>query len=236
LPAHIAIIMDGNGRWARKRGLPRIAGHKAGVKVLRSIVMACVERDIIALTVYAFSSENWKRPESEVSRLIKLFISTLEKETDELHNNNIRLNFIGDIAVFPSELQASIESAQERTRDNTGLRFNVAINYGGRADITAATRKVAEAVLSGKISLDEIDEDMMASEVSLSDLPEPDLFIRTGGEKRISNFLLWQTAYTELYFCDCLWPDFNEKAFDEALQWYAGRERRFGRISEQVTN
>ena len=234
IPHHVVIIMDGNGRWAKQRGQIRIAGHKAGAATLRNIVKVCATKKIAALTVYAFSSENWKRPGSEVSRLLELFMASLKKEVDELHKNNIRLRFIGDIKVFPANLQKQIEKATKKTERNTGLQFTVAINYGGRWDITNAFKQLAIEVKSGKITVDEINEALITSSVSLSDLPEPDLFIRTGGEMRISNFLLWQTAYTELYFTDCLWPDFNAEEFNAALAWYAGRERRFGCTSEQL--
>lgn len=235
-PGHVVIIMDGNGRWAKRRGLPRIAGHKAGIDSLRKIVQQCVRREIPALTVYAFSSENWKRPENEVNLLLKLFISSLEKEIRNLHDNNVKLRFIGDCSAFPESLQNSISSAHELTRNNTGLKFNVAINYGGRWDITEAVRKIAIDIYAGKMSIDDISEETLDSRICLSELPSPDLFIRTGGEMRVSNFLLWQIAYTELYFCDSLWPDFDETEFEKALRWYAGRERRFGSISEQVNH
>ena len=234
IPHHVAIIMDGNGRWAKRRNLPRIAGHKAGVATLRNIVKVCATKKIEALTVYAFSSENWKRPGSEVSRLLELFMTSLKKEVDALHKNNIRLRFIGDLKVFPANLQTQIEKATKKTERNTGLQFTVAINYGGRWDITSAFKRLAVEIETGKITVDEINEALITSTVSLSDVPEPDLFIRTGGEMRISNYLLWQIAYTELYFTDCLWPDFNMEEFNAALTWYAGRERRFGRTSEQL--
>lgn len=234
VPRHVVIIMDGNGRWAKQRGQLRIAGHKAGVATLRNIVRECASRKIEALTVYAFSSENWKRPGAEVSRLFELFMTSLKKEVDELHKNNIRLRFIGDLKVFPANLQTQIAKATKKTEQNTGLQFTVAINYGGRWDITNAFRRLAIEIEAGRVTPDEIDEALITSYVSLSDVPEPDLFIRTGGEMRISNYLLWQTAYTELYFTECLWPDFDNKEFDAALSWYAGRERRFGCTSEQL--
>jgi undecaprenyl diphosphate synthase len=234
IPHHVVIIMDGNGRWAKQRGQLRIAGHKAGVATLRNIVRECASRKIEALTVYAFSSENWKRPGAEVSRLFELFMTSLKKEVDELHKNNIRLRFIGDLKVFPANLQTQIAKATKKTEQNTGLQFTVAINYGGRWDITNAFRRLAIEIEAGRVTPDEIDEALITSYVSLSDVPEPDLFIRTGGEMRISNYLLWQTAYTELYFTECLWPDFDNKEFDAALSWYAGRERRFGCTSEQL--
>lgn len=234
IPRHVVIIMDGNGRWAKQRNLPRIAGHKAGVDTLRNIVKVCATKNINALTVYAFSSENWKRPGTEVTRLLELFMTSLKKKVDELHKNNIRLCFIGDLKVFPANLQTQIAKATKKTEQNTGLRFTVAINYGGRWDITNAFRQLAGEIKTGKINISDIDEDLIAASVSLSDLPEPDLLIRTGGEMRISNYLLWQVAYTELYFTGCLWPDFDTEEFVSALTWYAGRERRFGCTSEQI--
>lgn len=234
LPRHVAIIMDGNGRWAKQRGLPRIAGHRAGVYSLREIVKTCAARDICALTVYAFSTENWKRPVVEVSRLLELFLTSLRKEIHDLNKHNIRLRFAGDYLAFPGKLQASIKQAENITANNTGLQFVVAVNYGGRWDITNAFKLIMEKIRCGEIPGNGIGEELIRSCLSLADLPEPDLFIRTGGERRISNFLLWQLAYTELYFTDCLWPDFGPAQFEDALTWFAGRERRFGRTSEQV--
>lgn len=234
IPRHVVIIMDGNGRWAKQRGLLRISGHKAGVAALRNIVEISAVKKIEALTVYAFSSENWKRPGSEVSRLLELFMTSLKKEVDDLNKSNVRLRFIGDLKVFPSNLQAQMAKATKKTEGNTGLQFAVAINYGGRWDITHACRMLATEIKAGNITVEDIDEALITSSVSLSDLPEPDLFIRTGGEMRISNYLLWQLAYTELYFTECLWPDFGTEEFNAALVWYAGRERRFGLTSEQL--
>ena len=234
LPAHVAIIMDGNGRWAKQRGLPRIAGHKAGVTSLREIVKSCAALGIKALTVYAFSTENWKRPLSEVSRLMELFMTSLRKEIAELDKNNIRLRFIGNHRAFTDSLRDSIAKAQDMTRNNLGLQFVVAVNYGGRWDITNALCVMAGKIRAGELDVRDINEEMLGSFIALSDLPPPDLFIRTGGERRISNFLLWQLAYTELYFTDCLWPDFGPDQFAEALDWFAGRERRFGQTSEQL--
>ena len=228
--------MDGNGRWAKNRNLPRIAGHKAGVDSLHAVVKACALKNIQVLTVYAFSSENWKRPGSEVSLLMDLFVSSLQKDVDELSSNNIRLRFIGDLSVFSAKLQKLIAKAEKSTSKNTGLQLVVAINYGGRWDITNTFRAIAQEIKDGKINPEDIDEDLIQASVSLADLPEPDLFIRTGGEMRISNYLLWQLAYTELYFTDCLWPDFSPAELDKALAWYSGRERRFGCISEQLSS
>ena len=234
IPRHVVIIMDGNGRWANQRNLPRIAGHKAGVNTLREIVKLTATNKIEALTVYAFSSENWKRPGSEISLLMELFMTSLQKEVDDLFKNNIRLRFIGDLIVFPDKLQKLINEAETVTKNNSGLQFTVAINYGGRWDITQACQRIARQIDDGLINSSEIDEKLVNSNMSLSGLPEPDLFIRTGGEQRISNYLLWQLAYTELYFTDCLWPDFGSVELEKALLWYAGRERRFGCTSEQV--
>ena len=234
LPDHVAIIMDGNGRWAQQRGMPRIAGHKSGVSSLREIVKSCATLGIKVLTVYAFSTENWKRPFSEVSRLMELFMTSLRKEIAELNKNNIRLRFIGNHKAFSDGLRASIAKAQDMTRNNTGLQFVVAVNYGGRWDITNALCSMAEKIRSGKLEVQDINEELCGSFIALSDLPPPDLFIRTGGERRISNFLLWQLAYTELYFTDCLWPDFGPDQLTTALDWFAGRERRYGQTSGQL--
>ncbi len=235
-PRHIAIIMDGNGRWANKRGLPRAAGHKAGIKTLREIVKYCAAENVQALTVYAFSSENWRRPEKEVGILMELFVIALKDEIKELHQNQVNIRFIGDISRFPSKLQKSINSAIALTSENTGLKLRVAANYGGQWDITQASKKIATAVQAGEIVIADIDEELFASHLSMAELPDPDLFIRTGGEQRISNYLLWQLAYTEMYFTDIFWPDFSPEKLHEACAWYSGRQRRFGRISEQLAN
>jgi len=234
LPRHVAIIMDGNGRWARARMLPRYVGHREGVKAVRRVVEAARDQGIEALTLFAFSSENWKRPNEEVGLLMKLFVRTLEKEVDALHRNAIRLRFIGDRSAFPRGLRELIEKAEERTRENKRMNLIIAANYGGKWDIACAAQALARKVREGLLEPDAIDSDMLAAEISLSDVPAPDLFIRTGGEQRISNFLLWQLAYTELYFTDTLWPAFNEAALDEALSFYETRQRRFGRTSDQV--
>lgn len=233
-PRHIAIIMDGNGRWAKKRNMPRIAGHKAGVKALHNLVEFCANKNVDALTVYAFSSENWQRPKQEVTLLMELFMTSLKKEINDLHANNIKLNFIGDKSAFPEKLQSYVAKSEALTENNSGLHFNIAANYGGRWDIVQAARQMAGKVQSGEMSLDDINETSFENLIQLSELPNPDLFIRTGGEKRISNYLLWQLAYSELYFCDCLWPDFDETEFERALSWYQSRERRYGRTSEQL--
>jgi len=234
LPKHIAIIMDGNGRWAKQRGLPRIAGHRAGVKALQNIVNFSATEGIDVLTVYAFSSENWKRPRTEVSMLMELFNTSLRQRFRDLHDNNVRLRFIGDLSLFPARLRKSMADAGNLTTNNTGLELVIAVNYGGRWDITNAFKVLNKKISDNSINIEDINEALIGEFMCLSDLPEPDLFIRTGGEKRISNYLLWQLAYTELYFDDCLWPDFGTESMQKALEWYAGRERRFGRTSEQI--
>jgi undecaprenyl diphosphate synthase len=234
IPRHIAIIMDGNGRWARSRMLPRYVGHREGVKTVRRIVEACTERNIAVLTLFAFSSENWRRPSDEVSLILNLFVTTLKKEVAVLHGNGVRLRFIGDRAAFSGKLRELIDESEAITRDNTRMELVIAANYGGQWDITEASRAIARRVAAGELQPDDITPQVMAEEISLADLPPPDLFIRTGGERRISNFLLWQLAYTELYFTDVLWPAFGVADLDEAMLWYANRQRRFGRTGEQV--
>ena len=234
LPRHIAIIMDGNGRWARSRLLPRYVGHREGVKSVRRMVEACIDHHIEVLTLFAFSSENWRRPDEEVSLIMDLFVQTLKKEVAALNRNGVRLRFIGERGAFSEKLRRLIDEAEQETAANTCLDLVIAANYGGQWDITEAVRKLAERVQSGEISPADIDSGDIASEVNLADLPAPDLFIRTGGERRISNFLLWQLAYTELYFTDVLWPAFREQHFATALQWFAQRQRRFGQTGEQV--
>jgi len=234
LPKHLAIIMDGNGRWAKQKGLPRIAGHRAGVKALQKIVNFSAKQGIEVLTVYAFSSENWKRPRTEVSMLMELFNASLQQRFKELHDNNVRLRFIGDLAPFPEKLRQSMTDTVNLTTNNTGLNLIVAVNYGGRWDITNAFKALNKKISDEGLKIEDVSEDLIGEFMCLANLPEPDLFIRTGGEMRISNFLLWQLAYTELYFDDCLWPDFDTARLGKALQWYVGRERRFGRTSEQI--
>ncbi|MBD3608934.1 MAG: isoprenyl transferase [Gammaproteobacteria bacterium] len=234
LPRHVAIIMDGNGRWAEKRFMGRIAGHKAGVEAVRSVVRACSVRGIEALTLFAFSTENWKRPKDEVSWLMDMFLTALSKEVKKLHENNIRLRVIGDTSAFSDKLQQAINKAESLTQDNQGLNLNIAVNYGGRLDIAMAMQKIGRRIEAGELRADEVTPELIQQHVFLGDLPEPDLFIRTGGEERISNFLLWQLAYSELYFTDVLWPDFDNKAFDDALASFASRQRRFGRTGAQV--
>ena len=234
LPKHIAVVMDGNGRWANKRHLPRAAGHKAGVGTTRKIVENCVKNNIEALTIFAFSSENWNRPASEVSSLMSLFVSTITAEVKKLNKKNVCVRFIGDRARFSEKLQQSINASEELTKDNTGLHLNIAANYGGRWDVVNACKLIAVEIENNNQAVDDIDESTLNSFMSLSDLPAPDLFIRTGGEQRISNFLIWQLAYSELYFVDTLWPDFSDESFYTALEWYAGRQRRFGKTGQQL--
>ena len=222
--------MDGNGRWAKLRHMPRVAGHRKGVDALRGVIRGCAERGVSHLTVFAFSSENWRRPQEEVSLLMELFMRALENEVARLHENNIRFRVIGDLAGFSERIQTLIREAEALTRDNTRLTFTVAANYGGRWDIVQAVKKL---MLSG-VSAGAVNESTLAEQLSIADMPEPDLFIRTGGEQRISNFLLWQLAYTELYFTDTLWPEFDAAVLDAAIASYCTRERRFGRTSEQV--
>jgi len=234
IPRHIAIIMDGNGRWARSRMLPRYVGHREGVKTVRRVVEACIERNIAVLTLFAFSSENWRRPSDEVSLILNLFVTTLKKEVAVLHGNGVRLRFIGDRSAFSGKLRELIDESEAITSGNTRMELVIAANYGGQWDITQAGKAIARRVAAGELQPDDITPQVMAEEISLADLPPPDLFIRTGGERRISNFLLWQLAYTELYFTDVLWPAFGITDLDEAMSWYANRQRRFGRTGEQV--
>ena len=226
--------MDGNGRWAQKRGLPRFSGHKAGVETVRNAVELCVESGIEVLTLFAFSSENWRRPAKEVSLLMDLFMLALKREVRRLRRNNVRLRVLGDLAAFPQKLQARIQEAEETTAECGGLVLQVAANYGGRWDIACAARHVAERVRSGELDPESITEETVSAALSTAGLPDPDLFIRTGGEQRLSNFLLWQSAYAEIYFTDTLWPEFDKTAFRDALWVFAGRQRRFGRTSEQA--
>ena len=234
LPRHVAIIMDGNGRWAKRRALPRQAGHRAGIKPVRMVVEQCVEKHIHTLTVFAFSSENWERPADEVSGLMSLFVEALEREVDELHSNGVRLRFIGDRAVLNTELANATYAAEEKTRNNEELDLVVAVAYGGRWDLTQAARRLAVKVQAGLLEPAQINEAALAAELETAKLPRVDLLIRTGGEKRISNFLLWDVAYAEVFFSDVLWPDFTAGEFDRALESYAVRQRRFGRTGDQV--
>jgi undecaprenyl diphosphate synthase len=242
LPRHIAIIMDGNGRWAAARGQPRVAGHKSGLEAVRTIVRECVKRKIGALTLFAFSSENWQRPAEEVLSLMSLFFDALEREIAELHQNGVRIRFIGDRKALSVRLQARIAAAEQQTAGNGGLQLQVAVSYGGRWDVVQAAQKLARRCAQGAMRAEDITEADLAAGLALTALDEgrsgasladPDLFIRTGGEQRISNFLLWNLAYTELYFTDTLWPDFDIAGLDAALAYFAGRERRFGLTSAQ---
>lgn len=234
VPRHVAIVMDGNGRWAQQRSMIRTAGHREGANAVRRIVKACSERGIEVLTLFAFSSENWRRPRPEVELLMRLFLTTLRSEIRRLDVANVRLRFIGDFHAFSKALQNHVVKAEQRTRQNTGLTLVVAANYGGRWDITQACRRISEEVEAGRLQCGDITAALMHQYLSLADLPEPDLFIRTGGEQRISNFLLWQLAYTELYFTDRLWPDFDVADLDSACAAFACRQRRFGQTGEQV--
>jgi undecaprenyl diphosphate synthase len=236
VPRHIAIVMDGNGRWARARHRPRSFGHNAGRKAVRGTIESCIREGIEALTLFAFSSENWQRPKEEVGALMSLFVRALDKEVDELHANGVRLRFIGDLAAFDAPLRQRMQASMQRTAGNQRLQVNIAVNYGGRWDIVQACREVAAAVARGELDASQIDENRLAQWMTLAELPPLDLFIRTGGEYRISNFLLWQVAYAELYFTDTLWPDFDQACLRRALEDYARRERRYGRTGEQVAH
>jgi undecaprenyl diphosphate synthase len=233
-PQHVAIIMDGNGRWARSRGLPRPAGHRASIAVVRRLVEDCAQRKIRYLTLFAFSSENWQRPPDEVGLLMKLFLDALGREVANLHRNQVRLRFIGDRDLLGSELAQHMVEAESLTEANLGLKLTVAIAYGGRWDIAQATRSLAREVAAGTLAAGEIGETHIGARLALAGIPDPDLLIRTGGEVRISNFLLWNLAYAELYFTDVLWPEFSAKDLDAALTFFAQRERRFGKTSAQI--
>ncbi len=233
LPRHVAIIMDGNNRWAKQRKLPGAAGHKAGLEAVRTIMEACSDQGIETLTLFAFSSENWRRPETEVSALMSLFLNALKREVKKLVKNNIRLRVIGDRHRFSQAIQQHIADAEQLTAGNDGCTVVIAADYGGRWDIAQAARSLAGRVLTGDIQVSDITPESFQSTISIGELPEPDLCIRTGGERRISNFLLWQMAYTELYFTDTYWPDFNKEEFHKALEDYSRRERRFGKTSNK---
>ena len=234
IPTHVAVIMDGNGRWAEARTLPRHAGHRSGVKSVREIVETAARRGVSYLTLFAFSSENWQRPAEEVSGLMRLFLEALQREVDDLHRNNVRLTFIGAREQLQAGLIRKIAAAEEQTRNNSGLNLIVAVAYGGRWDIVTAARNLAARVLNQELSVADIDDEKLGGELALAGVPDPDLLIRTGGEQRVSNFLLWNLAYAELWFCDCLWPEFGERQFDEALSYYASRQRRYGNTGNQV--
>ena len=233
-PQHVAIIMDGNGRWARSRGMPRAAGHRASLKVVRRVVEECVNRNVRHLTLFAFSSENWRRPADEVGMLMSLFLDALGREVADLHSNQVRLGFIGDRGLLGSALERRMQNAEQLTAGNPGLRLIVALAYGGRWDIVQACRALAADVASGTLNAADIGEKQVADRLALAGIPDPDLLIRTGGERRISNFLLWNLAYTELYFSDELWPEFSTAHLDAAFEYFAHRERRFGKTSGQL--
>lgn len=234
IPQHVAIIMDGNGRWAQQRGKARVVGHKKGVESVRNAVSTARKSGVKALTLFAFSSENWKRPEQEVSVLMDLFMFVLTREVKRLHKNGIRFQVIGDVSRFSEKLQKKIQESVNLTKDNTDMVLSIAANYGGRWDIAEAAKKLSVKLLKNEISLDDINEETLNAETSLADLPDLDLLIRTGGDHRISNFLLWQSAYAEFYFTDTLWPDFDEEACQLALSSFGDRERRFGKTGEQI--
>lgn len=235
VPRHVAIIMDGNNRWAKKRFLPGIAGHKAGVKAVREVIETCAEAGVEVLTLFAFSSENWKRPADEVSALMELFMAALRREVNKLDKNGIRLKILGDLSAFHPDLQAAIVAAEQQTAANSRFTLQIAANYGGRWDIAQAARQLAEQVKQGSLAPEQIDEHLLGQHLVTQNGPEPDLLIRTGGEQRVSNFLLWQLAYTEFYFTDLYWPDFKRAAMQAALDSFTCRERRFGRTSEQLS-
>lgn len=233
LPQHVAIIMDGNGRWAKRKGLLRTAGHKAGVNTLKRILKVAIELKMEALTVYAFSTENWKRPHGEVDFLMRLFSDYLAKEIDEMKEDNVKIRFLGRVDELSPGLQHQIENAQTRTQENTGVKFNIAVNYGGRDEITRSVKIIARAVAEGRLSAEDIDEDRIEDTLYTAGLPPVDLVIRTSGDLRLSNFLLWQTAYAEFWFTDTNWPDFTQECFMEALLDFQGRERRFGGLKQE---
>ncbi len=235
VPRHLAVIMDGNGRWAERRKRPRIIGHRAGARAVNVCIDFCLEQGIEALTLFAFSSENWGRPDEEVGALMKLFVNALEREVEELHRRGVRVRFIGERDRFQDAIVARMTAAEAQTRDNTRLTLVIAASYGGRQDIAQAARALAVDVAAGRLRPEEIDEGAVAARMALADLPEPDLFIRTGGDHRVSNFLLWQLAYTELWFTETLWPELDAATLRRALEDYARRERRFGLTGAQVT-
>ncbi|TXH70658.1 MAG: isoprenyl transferase [Thiothrix sp.] len=234
VPRHVAIVMDGNGRWAKARLMPRLIGHQRGVEAVRKVIRACNQAGVECLTLFAFSSENWKRPVEEVSGLMSLFMLVLERETAGLMRHNVRMRFIGDRSAFSTSLQEKIAAVEQQTSHCTGMVLLIAANYGGRWDLLQAVQKLTAKIVSGELSPQQLTEQALNQEMSTYGLPEPDLFIRTGGEQRISNFLLWQLAYTELYFTEKLWPEFDEQALAEAFKAYASRQRRFGMTSEQI--
>jgi len=235
VPRHVAVIMDGNNRWAKKRFMPGVAGHKAGVDAVRAVVETSAEEGIEVLTLFAFSSENWRRPEKEVNALMQLFIIALEREVKKLHKNNIRLVVMGDKSAFQQKIQDLIAQAEQLTAENDRMTLVIAANYGGQWDIAQAAKRIAQDVEAGKLSADDINEQVFHKYTWLNEFPAPDLMIRTGGEERISNFMIWQTAYSEFYFSDALWPDFKQQEYKKALAAFASRVRRFGRTDDQLT-
>lgn len=235
IPVHIAIIMDGNGRWAKQRGLPRAAGHQRGVETVRTIVKACVELGVKYLTLYTFSTENWKRPKDEITTLMRLIVKSLQKEADELHSNNVKLTTIGNINSLPEVVQKELKDALKKTENNTKLVLNLALSYSGRWEIIEAAKKIACMLKEDRINVDEINENLISDCLTTANMPDPDLLIRSGGEFRISNFLLWQIAYSEIYITDVLWPEFKKNHIIEAIKSYQQRERRFGLVSEQIS-
>lgn len=234
VPKHVAIIMDGNNRWAKKRFMPGVAGHKAGVDAVRAVVETSAKEGVEVLTLFAFSSENWRRPANEVSALMQLFAVALQREVKKLHKNNIRLVVMGDLSGFNDQIQTLVHEAQEKTRDNTAMTLVIAANYGGQWDIVQASKRIAEEVQAGRLAVSDINEAVFHQYTWLNEFPAPDLMIRAGGEQRISNFMLWQTAYAEYYFSDALWPDFKEQEYKKALAAFAERTRRFGRTDDQL--
>jgi undecaprenyl diphosphate synthase len=235
IPQHIAVIMDGNGRWATSRGLPRIAGHRQGAKTLKELLRCCKDWGIKALTAYAFSTENWQRPVEEVDFLMHLFERLLHRELAQMHREGVRISFIGDLSALPKSLQMEMERSMTETLNNQAIHFTVAVNYGSRNEITRVCRQVAQLVEQGELSAEQVNESIVEQHLYTADTPEPDLLIRTSGEMRLSNFLLWQMAYTEMYFTDILWPDFNREAFHQALLSYQRRDRRFGQVKDSLS-
>lgn len=236
IPRHIAIIMDGNGRWAQKRLMPRAVGHQAGVKTVRKVVEHCGKLGVDVLTLFAFSSENWRRPKDEVSLLMSLFVETLQREIDTLDKNGIRIRFIGDRTAFPDILQEKMRIGETQTQDNKSLTLVIAANYGGHWDMCQAAQKIVDKMTNAELAKQSITPELIQAHLSTAGLPDPDLFIRTGGEERVSNFLLWQLAYTELYFTQTLWPDFDQNSLDAAIASFKSRQRRFGHTGDQIIN
>lgn len=234
LPQHIAIVMDGNGRWAQSRGLLRVEGHRAGVDAVKTVIRCCLQKQIPILSLFAFSSENWSRPENEVEFLMQLFIEALGLEVEELHQHGVRLRFTGDRSALSANLRHEMQTAEQLTENNVRLTLNIVVNYGGKWDLVQAVKKTVKQVCAEEINLNDVNEEFFAQQLSTYGLPDPDLFIRTSGEQRISNFFLWQLAYTELYFTEIHWPDFDAKEFDLALSSFSNRERRFGKTSQQL--